>query len=85
MGLELEAGDAIVLCCDGLSNLVDDPEILAIVEESPIDVAPGRLVSLANDRGGDDNITVIVVRVGDSSGTHPNSENGPTDPGKGLS
>jgi protein phosphatase len=65
MGVELEARDAIVLCCDGLSNLVDDPEILSIVEESPIDVAPGRLVALANDRGGDDNITVIVIRVGE--------------------
>ncbi len=64
LGLELEPGDAVVICCDGLSNLVDDPEILSIVEESPIDVAPGRLVALANDRGGDDNITVIVVRVG---------------------
>jgi protein phosphatase len=63
MGVELEARDAIVLCCDGLSNLVDDPEILSIVEESPIDVAPGRLVALANDRGGDDNITVIVIKV----------------------
>jgi protein phosphatase len=65
MGVELEARDAIVLCCDGLSNLVDDPEILSIVEESPLDVAPGRLVALANDRGGDDNITVIVIRVGE--------------------
>jgi protein phosphatase len=63
MGLELEAGDALVLCCDGLSNLVDDPEILHIVGESSLDVAPGRLVALANDRGGDDNITVIVIRA----------------------
>jgi protein phosphatase len=63
MGVELEPRDAVVICCDGLSNLVDDPEILAIVEESPLDVAPGRLVALANDRGGDDNITVIVIRV----------------------
>lgn len=63
MGLELEAGDAIVICCDGLSNLVDDPEILHIVEESTLDLAPGRLVALANDRGGDDNITVIVIRA----------------------
>ena len=63
MGLELQAGDALVICCDGLSNLVDDPEILSIVEESPIDLAPGRLVALANDRGGDDNITVIVIRA----------------------
>jgi protein phosphatase len=63
MGLELAPDDAVVICCDGLSNLVDDSEILAIVEESAIDVAPGRLVALANDRGGDDNITVIVVRA----------------------
>ena len=65
MGLELEAGDALVICCDGLSNLVDDSEILAIVGESTIDLAPGRLVALANDRGGDDNITVIVIRAND--------------------
>ena len=63
MGLELQPGDAVVICCDGLSNLVDDPEILSIVEESPIDLSPGRLVALANDRGGDDNITVIVIRA----------------------
>jgi PPM family protein phosphatase len=63
MGLELEPGDAMVVCCDGLSNLVDDPEILSIVGENAIDVAPARLVALANDRGGDDNINVIVVRA----------------------
>jgi protein phosphatase len=68
MGLELEPRDAVVICCEGLSNLVDDPEILHVVDESPLDVAPGRLVALANDRGGDDNITVIVIRVGDASG-----------------
>jgi protein phosphatase len=61
MGVELEAGDRLVICCDGLSNLVDDPEILEIVQASDFDLAPGRLVALANDRGGDDNITVIVV------------------------
>jgi protein phosphatase len=66
MGLELQSGDGIVVCCDGLSNLVDDPEILSIVEESPIDLAPGRLVALANDRGGDDNITVIVIRASEA-------------------
>ena len=66
MGLELQPGDGIVICCDGLSNLVDDPEILAIVDESPIDLAPGRLVALANDRGGDDNITAIVIRASEA-------------------
>ena len=68
MGLDLEPSDALVVCCDGLSNLVDDPEILSIVSESPIDLAPGRLVALANDRGGDDNITVIVVRTTKAKG-----------------
>ncbi len=63
MGVELESGDALVLCCDGLSNLVEDPEILRIVDESPVEAAPDRLVELANVRGGDDNITVIVIRA----------------------
>jgi len=62
MGLELEPGDALVVCCDGLSNLVEDKEILALVQAGGVDAAQA-LVDLANERGGDDNITVIVVRV----------------------
>ena len=63
VGLELEKGDAIVLCCDGLSNQVADAEILEIATGSRLAEAPERLVALANERGGDDNITVIVVKV----------------------
>ncbi len=63
IGLDLEQADTLVLCCDGLSNLVEDEEILHVVEESSLDLAPGRLVALANDRGGDDNITAIVVKA----------------------
>jgi protein phosphatase len=63
MGLEIEPGDKMVLCCDGLSNLVQDHEILKIVDETPLEETPGKLVELANDRGGDDNITVIVVHT----------------------
>jgi protein phosphatase len=63
VGLEIEAGDAIVLCCDGLSNLVTDAEILEIASGTRLAEAPERLVALANERGGDDNITVIVVKV----------------------
>jgi serine/threonine protein phosphatase PrpC len=63
VGLEVERGDSIVLCCDGLSNLVTDPEILEIAAGTPLAEAPERLVALANERGGDDNITVIVVKV----------------------
>jgi protein phosphatase len=63
MGLDAEKGDRIVVCCDGLSNLVDDDEILEIVTGTPLEGAPEKLISLANDRGGDDNITVIVIHV----------------------
>jgi protein phosphatase len=64
MGLEIEPSDRLVICCDGLSNLVDDEEIRDLVDGAPLEHAPERLVALANERGGDDNITVIVVHLG---------------------
>jgi PPM family protein phosphatase len=64
MGLEVEPGDRLVICCDGLSNLVDDQEILEAVSATPLEEAPKKLIDLANERGGDDNVTVIVVHVG---------------------
>jgi protein phosphatase len=67
MGLELEAGDTILVCCDGLSNLVEDQEILGVVEEHGLD-AVEKLVDLANERGGDDNITVAVIRLHEPEG-----------------
>ena len=63
VGLELEKDDSLVLCCDGLTNLVADPEILEIATGTRLAEAPERLIALANERGGDDNITVIVVRI----------------------
>jgi len=65
LGLEVRGGDRMVVCCDGLSNLVEDDEILQVVHGEPLDAVPKKLVDLANDRGGDDNITVIVLQVGD--------------------
>jgi len=61
--LEVEPGDRLVVCCDGLSNLVEDPEILQVVGDRPLEEAPRRLVEIANERGGDDNITVIVIHL----------------------
>ena len=71
MGVELEAGDILLLCCDGLSNLVDDDEILEAVEESSLEEAPRKLIQIANDRGGDDNITVVLIRVQGPTGAGP--------------
>ncbi len=56
-------GDAFVLCSDGLSDLVEDHEILGIVGSEPAAQAAGKLVDLANARGGHDNITVIILRT----------------------
>ncbi len=56
-------GDAFVLCSDGLSDMVDDAEILAAVDGVPAAQATGKLVDIANARGGHDNITVLVLRA----------------------
>lgn len=56
-------GDVLVLCSDGLTNHVADAEIAALVSsETVLDEACGRLIDLANARGGEDNITVALVR-----------------------
>jgi len=58
-----EPGDTFVLCSDGLTGLVQDDEIgKAIEAAADLDAVCSSLVDLANDRGGEDNITVVVVR-----------------------
>ena len=61
----LQPGDRLLLCSDGLWEMVRDPEITALLESTP-DVweACERLVQTANEHGGSDNVTAIVVRVG---------------------
>lgn len=59
-------GDTYLLCSDGLSNLVSDAEVGMICGELLPPDASRMLVNLANLRGGTDNITVVVVRVGDA-------------------
>jgi serine/threonine protein phosphatase PrpC len=58
-------GDRYVICSDGLTGHVEDSEIGMIVAELPPTDASRLLVNLANLRGGSDNITVVVVEVGD--------------------
>jgi PPM family protein phosphatase len=60
----IEEGDTFVLCSDGLSNQVAPEEIGAVVTALPIEEAGRLLIELANLRGGPDNITVLIVRVG---------------------
>ena len=57
----LQAGDVIVLCTDGLSGQVTDEEIASVVSSQAPAQAVASLVDLANERGGPDNITAIVI------------------------
>ncbi|MCA9492872.1 MAG: serine/threonine-protein phosphatase [Myxococcales bacterium] len=57
---KLMHGDRILVCSDGLSDLVEDDEIGGMVTEGTTDEVVERLVQVALDRGGHDNITVIV-------------------------
>ena len=60
--LTVSEGDQLVLCSDGLSELISDDEILAEVRSSKRpELACNELVNLANQRGGEDNLTVIVA------------------------
>ena len=57
-------GDTIIMCSDGLSNMVSDEEIFNIVEEEKeVEMIAKRAVKMANEAGGTDNITITVVRV----------------------
>jgi protein phosphatase len=59
----LEPGDSVLVCSDGLSDLVENEEIGAVVKENEPQAAVEKLIALARERGGHDNITVIVLRV----------------------
>ncbi|GIV95571.1 MAG: hypothetical protein KatS3mg057_0228 [Herpetosiphonaceae bacterium] len=59
----LQQGDIILLCSDGLHGLVEDEELVEIAVAQPPQEAVEKLIDLANERGGSDNITAIIVRV----------------------
>jgi protein phosphatase len=63
--LGTQPGDFLLLCSDGLSDLVPDEEMLAVVNGVSGDLprACGDLIRLANLRGGKDNITVLLIQI----------------------
>lgn len=63
-GLQLLPNDVVLLCSDGLTDLVWNDEILEVVRSKPnLKEASRALVELANSRGGHDNITVILISI----------------------
>ena len=60
----LRRGDWLLLCSDGLSGAVKDDEIRGVLVSSPsLEAACTRLIDLANSRGGEDNITVLLAET----------------------
>jgi protein phosphatase len=60
--LPVKPGDMYLLCSDGLSGHVDDDQMLEVLsEDAELPAKVTKLVELANDAGGNDNITVIVL------------------------
>ena len=65
----IAAGDTLLLCSDGLSGYIEDAELARMVAAAPdLQTACERLVSLANQRGGRDNISVVLAQVGGVEG-----------------
>jgi protein phosphatase len=60
---ELAPGDFVILCTDGLTNVVDDDELVHAVESRPPSEAAPWLIDLANQRGAPDNVTVVIAQI----------------------
>jgi serine/threonine protein phosphatase PrpC len=65
IAVETKPHDVFLMCSDGLTGHVTDPEINDMINENFLHRVPEMLIDLANSRGGDDNITVVTMYVGD--------------------
>ncbi len=66
--LDLEAGDMLLICSDGLTSMIEDGEILEVVQAGGLQVnqVVRELVDAANESGGEDNITTIALSFSDN-------------------
>lgn len=64
VGGTIQPGDAFLLCSDGLTKVVEDWEIGAILGSLPAEEAVRRLIHTALERGGPDNVSVVAVKIG---------------------
>jgi protein phosphatase len=61
---EIKRGDIITMCSDGLNNMVDDQEIKKYAQQHDPEDAVNELIRRANEKGGNDNITVQIIQTG---------------------
>jgi serine/threonine protein phosphatase PrpC/tetratricopeptide (TPR) repeat protein len=72
--IPLRSGQCFVLCSDGLGKVTEN-EILKIITENSCEMSCKRLIDLANERGGKDNVTVLVVKINSTSIAEPKEYN----------
>jgi len=70
-GMRLRPGDVLLLCSDGLTDLVEAQEILELVQARGPEHSLDALIDLANQRGGHDNITLITLRYPEKAAVYP--------------
>ena len=62
--VELKAGDKVLMCSDGLTNMLEDEKILSVIQSQPdIDSCVKHLIDAANENGGRDNIAVLLIEL----------------------
>ncbi len=66
--IDAERGDYLLLCSDGLPDMVEDEDIHLTINtfSNNIDTVGEQLIKLANDNGGRDNVSVVLIRVNDA-------------------
>lgn len=60
--IEFNKGDALILCSDGLSGLLDKETLLKTYKETDFNLLADKYIQLANNNGGVDNITVVIMK-----------------------
>ncbi len=71
--ITIKNGQSYILCSDGLAHVTKE-EILQIVTANSPEDSCGKLINLANDRGGKDNVTVIVIKIGPDGSSYKNHQ-----------
>ncbi|WP_297859128.1 Stp1/IreP family PP2C-type Ser/Thr phosphatase [Meiothermus sp.] len=71
IGLKVRPGDVFLLCSDGLSGVLEDKVLAEMILTNPPEPAVAKLIKLANDWGGPDNISAVVVTIGSQVAESP--------------
>jgi protein phosphatase len=83
VGLKVRPGDVFLLCSDGLSGVLEDQVLAEMLLTNPPEPAVAKLIKLANDWGGPDNISAVVVTIGSQVTETPRPYALPLDTSKG--